>query len=195
MGSLRGHKQLVRDAITEAAHALFADRGFDNVTVTDIAERAGVGRTTFFRYFGDKQEVLFPADEDPAAAIPVDPPPRPIGDSLPAALVHTRSLALAYLAMITESPERYVLHEELVERHPELQARSLVKQRRLVASLAGRLRADGAEPVTAGLAAELGLACYYAGRELVGKDPHKLRDAVAAAFDRVIGSLRQAPAR
>jgi AcrR family transcriptional regulator len=195
MGSLRGHKQLVRDAIIEAALALFADRGFDNVTVTDIAERAGVGRTTFFRYFGDKQEVLFPADEDPAAAVLVDPPPRRIGESLPAALAHARTLVLAYLAVITESPERYVLHEELVERHPELQARSLVKQRRYVASLANRLTADGAEPVTAGLAAEVGLACYYAGRELVGNDPHKLGEAVAAAFDRVIGSLRQAPAR
>jgi hypothetical protein len=33
--------------------------GFDKVSVSDIAERAEVGGTTFFRYFGDKQEVVF----------------------------------------------------------------------------------------------------------------------------------------
>lgn len=193
MESLRDRKhQRVREAITEAAHALFAERGFDDVTVTDIADRAGVGRTTFFRYFGDKQEVVFPDDQDPAAQISVAPPRRRIGDSLPAALTHTRALVLAYLVVITGNPGRYVVHEQLVERHPELQARSLLKQRRFVASLANRLVADGAESVTAGLAAELGLACYYAGRELVGDDPHLLCEAVAAAFDRLIGS---APAR
>src|SRR5690625_5790300 len=48
--------------IVSAAFQLFAEHGFENVTVAAIAERAEVGRTTFFRYFGDKQQVLF-ADE------------------------------------------------------------------------------------------------------------------------------------
>src|SRR5918992_1748802 len=55
-------QQRVRQAIMDAALALFAERGFDEVTVSDIAERAEVGRSTFFRYFGDKQEVLFAGD-------------------------------------------------------------------------------------------------------------------------------------
>lgn len=52
--------QSARARITRAAFALFAERGYDATTVEAIAERAGVGRTTFFRVFGTKEEVIFP---------------------------------------------------------------------------------------------------------------------------------------
>ena len=55
-------RRKARAMIVSAAFQLFAEHGFENVTVAAIAERAEVGRTTFFRYFGDKQQVLF-ADE------------------------------------------------------------------------------------------------------------------------------------
>ncbi|GAB3416615.1 TetR/AcrR family transcriptional regulator [Flindersiella endophytica] len=189
MGSIRESKQRrARDAIIDAAHELFAERGFDDVSVTDIAERAGVGRTTFFRYFGDKQEVVFAEGEDLALDIPLTPATQ-IGASLSAALAHARALVTAYLRRITEHPDRYTLHEQLVERHPELQARNLVKQRRLAAGLARRLSDDGAEPATAVMAAELGLACYYAGRDFAGNEPRRLIHEVDGAFGRLIGSL------
>ncbi len=41
-----------------AALDLFAERGYENTTVTEIAERAGLTKTTFFRHFPDKREVL-----------------------------------------------------------------------------------------------------------------------------------------
>ena len=50
----------VPDRLVDAAFALFAERGFEHTTVDDIAERAGVGRTTFFRHFGSKEQVIFP---------------------------------------------------------------------------------------------------------------------------------------
>src|ERR1700709_2557007 len=42
-----------------AAMELYVERGFEQTTVADIAERAGVTARTFFRYFADKREVLF----------------------------------------------------------------------------------------------------------------------------------------
>jgi AcrR family transcriptional regulator len=49
-----------RERLVDAAFALFGERGFERTTVDDIAERAGVGRTTFFRHFGSKEQVIFP---------------------------------------------------------------------------------------------------------------------------------------
>jgi len=56
-------KQPTRDRLIQAAFDLFAERGYDGTTVDDIAERAGTGRTTFFRVFGSKEEVIFPDHE------------------------------------------------------------------------------------------------------------------------------------
>jgi len=56
-------KQSTRERLVEAAFDLFAERGYDGTTVDDIAERAGTGRTTFFRVFGSKEEVIFPDHE------------------------------------------------------------------------------------------------------------------------------------
>lgn len=47
------------DRLRDAALDLSLERGFENVTATDIAVRAGLTRRTFFRHFGDTREVLF----------------------------------------------------------------------------------------------------------------------------------------
>lgn len=48
-----------------AALELFAERGYENTTVIDIARRAGRTKSTFFRHYGDKREVLFGGDAMP----------------------------------------------------------------------------------------------------------------------------------
>src|SRR5271154_6422209 len=48
-----------RGRLEQAALALFGERGYDNTTVAEIAERAGVTERTFFRHYADKREVLF----------------------------------------------------------------------------------------------------------------------------------------
>jgi len=57
-------KQDAKARLAEAAFALFEERGYDRTTVEDIAERAGVGRTTFFRTYGSKEDVIFPDHDD-----------------------------------------------------------------------------------------------------------------------------------
>lgn len=46
--------------LVTAAFELFLEQGYDKTTIDDIAERAGTGRTTFFRYFPSKDDVVFP---------------------------------------------------------------------------------------------------------------------------------------
>ncbi|MGW1027937.1 TetR/AcrR family transcriptional regulator [Streptomyces sp. NPDC002577] len=53
-------KPPVRIRLMDAAFALFDERGYEQTTVDDIAERAGVGRTTFFRHYRSKEAVIFP---------------------------------------------------------------------------------------------------------------------------------------
>ncbi|MFF4764815.1 TetR/AcrR family transcriptional regulator [Streptomyces sp. NPDC001292] len=53
-------KSSARIRLTDAAFALFDERGYEQTTVDDIAERAGVGRTTFFRHYRSKEAVIFP---------------------------------------------------------------------------------------------------------------------------------------
>lgn len=190
VSSLRVRKQQrAREAIVEAAHELFAERGFDGVTVTDIATRAEVGRATFFRYFGDKQEVIFGGDREIDTVVAEAEQLRvesPIGNSLPAALTHIRKIVAGFLAKLTENPEAYTRHERLVVQEPELKARSLTKQRRYTEELADLLRRNGADRATAELAAELGMACFYAGRTTSDNDPQRLPQAVDAAFRRLL---------
>jgi AcrR family transcriptional regulator len=59
----------VTDRLVDAAFDLFAERGYEHTTVDDIAERAGVGRTTFFRYYRSKEDVIFPEHDQLIAAV------------------------------------------------------------------------------------------------------------------------------
>ncbi|MEU6643136.1 TetR family transcriptional regulator [Saccharomonospora sp. NPDC046836] len=182
-------QQRAREAIVQAAHELFAERGFDRVTVADIAARAEVGRATFFRYFGDKQEVVFNGDGQEIATAVAEVAQTsldtPIGDSLPAALGYVRAFVVTFVSRLVQRPKEYRLHEQLVAEQPELRARSLLKQRGYVDKITELLIEHGADRATAALAAELGMACFSAGRTATDNDPKRLVAAVEAAFDRL----------
>lgn len=53
-------KPTARDRLAQAAFDLFNERGYEQATVDDIAERAGLSRATFFRHYPSKEDVIFP---------------------------------------------------------------------------------------------------------------------------------------
>jgi AcrR family transcriptional regulator len=52
-----------RGRLLDAAVELFTERGYDATTAAQIAERAGLTKTTLFRHFADKREILFQGQE------------------------------------------------------------------------------------------------------------------------------------
>ena len=56
--TIETHRAAVRDAILDATVALVAERGLRAVTMADIAARAGIGRATLYKYFGDAEAIL-----------------------------------------------------------------------------------------------------------------------------------------
>ncbi|WP_151478738.1 TetR family transcriptional regulator [Streptomyces albicerus] len=188
---LRERKRLrTRAALIDAAMGLFAEHGFETVTVSDIARRAEVGRTTFFRYFTDKQEVLF-ADEDQhreALVSAVDDAAgavAPIGDSLDRALSAGRAGLSALVGSIAEHTNWLAERERLINGDAALLARSLVKQRAYAAAVVDVLERHGADRETAVLAAAVCQACYEAAVALTEAEPERLPGALEAAFDRL----------
>jgi AcrR family transcriptional regulator len=59
----------VRDRLVDAAFELFDERGYEQTTADDIADRAGVGRTTLFRHYRSKEDVIFPDHDRLLAAV------------------------------------------------------------------------------------------------------------------------------
>ncbi len=189
--SLRERKQRrTSDAIVEAAMALFAERGFDRVTVTDIAQRAEVGRTTFFRYFTDKQEVLFAGDEELRQILVTEAETAaasraPIGTSLADALAVSHLGVIAMAARIAESSRWLPLRARLMQSHPELAARDLIKRRGYAAAGADVLTRHGATPQTAALAASIAATCFAVGEAQSLQTGQPLTAAVDDAFRRL----------
>jgi AcrR family transcriptional regulator len=56
--TIQAHRREVRDAILDTTAALVAEQGLLSVTMSEIAERTGIGRATLYKYFPDVQAIL-----------------------------------------------------------------------------------------------------------------------------------------
>lgn len=175
-------QQRAREQIVAAAFELFAERGFAAVTVTDIAERAEVGRTTFFRHFGDKQEVAFSDEQAIIEALTERHRALPPVTDLAGAVAQLRAVATELCRELTADGEHFRAHERLLRENPELRDRAARKFARLTEIFRATLLDRGASPEVAVLAPQLALACYTAGNVLADGDPAVLPGAVDAAF-------------
>ena len=178
-------QQRAREQIVAAAFELFAERGFAAVTVTDIAERAEVGRTTFFRYFGDKQEVVFSDEEAVVQGLAGRHRELPPVTDLAGAVAQMRVIAVELCRELTADGEHFRAHERLLRENAELRDRAARKFARLGEMLRQTLLERGASAEVAVLAPQIALACYAAGNALAGGEPDRLADAVDDAFGRL----------
>lgn len=142
-----------RQRLAQAALELFAERGYENTTVIDIAQRAGLGKTTFFRHFQDKREVLFGDGTldgvlvEAIAAAPAAATPRE---------AVTRALdAAGQYAFTAERREVVARRQAVIAANPELQERDALKNLALSASITDALRRRGVPDLTARVTAEL----------------------------------------
>lgn len=179
-------RRLVERRIVEAADELFTQMGFENVSVTDIAARADVGRTTFFRYFGDKTEVVFAREREVLDAV-ADLLPGGLGParSTAEAVERLRPVVLDVCERVTSDPHEHERHDRLVAQHPELRARDALKAQQMADLLADALVREGTDEASAVLAAQLALACYRTGRRRA-TGPADLPGRTRDAFDAVL---------
>jgi len=141
-----------------AAVELFTERGYEQTTANDIAERAGVTERTFFRHFPDKREVLFDGtgamDATVSAAIAAAP-----DDAAPL------DAALAGVAATAEFLEgrrdHAVRRARIVAANPGVQERELLKMATLTETAAGALRERGVAEPAASLAAHSAVAVFH----------------------------------
>ncbi|HEY5398183.1 MAG TPA: TetR family transcriptional regulator [Trebonia sp.] len=146
-----------RGRLGQAAFELFTERGFEQVTVAEIAERAGLTERTFFRYFADKREVLFAGADGfqdlfvstvagaPDSAAPID--------AVAAALY-------AAAAMFTAHEDGVRRRSAIIAAHPDLRERELIKLATVAAAIAEALRGRGVTDPAASLTAEAGIAIF-----------------------------------
>lgn len=136
-----------------AALDLFAERGYENTTVIDIAERAGLTKSTFFRHFQDKREVLFGGDT--MSRLLADGIADAPDDATPLAAVRNALEAVGREAFTPDHRAFTARRQAVIAANPELREREALKRVGITAAMAEALRERGAPDLDARVAAEL----------------------------------------
>lgn len=150
-----------RERLVLAAVDLFSEQGYDETTVTQIAERAGVTKSTFFRHFPDKRELLVAGQETLSRLLAEGIADAP-EDSSPLDAVAV-GLARASDEM---GPANRALGPRLrdaVAASAELQERDALKSVGMAAAMAEALVARGIAETPARLASEMGVLAFKQG--------------------------------
>jgi AcrR family transcriptional regulator len=147
-----------RERLETAALDLFAENGYEETTVAQIADRAGLNRATFFRHFADKREVLF-GGEDVLAGLFADgiraaAPDATLTECLQAALAATG------VAMTPRQRAKAAQRVRVLATNSEVQERGLLKHARIARSISAALRTRGADELTARLGADVGMLAF-----------------------------------
>ncbi|MYU56286.1 MULTISPECIES: TetR/AcrR family transcriptional regulator [Streptomyces] len=150
-----------RERLVVAAVDLFTEQGYDATTVAQIAERAGVTKSTFFRHFPDKRELLVAGQETLSRLLTEGIAEAP-GCATPLEAV-AAGLVRASSAMGPVNRELAPRVKAAVAASAELQERDTLKTVSLAAAMTDALAARGLPDPTAALASELGVLAFKRG--------------------------------
>jgi AcrR family transcriptional regulator len=163
---------------------LYVERGFEQTTVAEIAQRAGLTARTFFRYFADKREVLFAGSADLQEHLVQALDAAPMSASPMQAVAAALDAAGAALG---QHRERSRQRQSVINANAELRERELIKLASLAAALADGLRRRGVSEPDASLAAETGIVVFRVAFERWVSQPHgaDLSQSMREALDRL----------
>jgi AcrR family transcriptional regulator len=151
-------EQGAEDRLREAALALFMERGYENVTVAQITERAGLTRRTFSRYFADKRDVLFAGSDQLPAALADGVLKADAGLTPFEAMLDAIEQVGGVLA-VRVAPHA-AQRQAIVESSDELKERGHAKFAAVSDAVETALRQRGTAAPTAGLLASVGVAIF-----------------------------------
>ena len=185
-------KQQTRQAISDTATATFAVRGFDHVTIAEVAEAAGVAKMTVTNYFARKEDLVFDRAEGIIRHLADVVATRAPGESMLAAIRrdYAEAVARADVTLGLSSPE----FARMIVGSPALISRALEmldqREQALGDAIAAELGDDGSQPrVVAALLASVHrvLSAEATQRSLAGQPRAEicawLAGAATAAFD------------
>jgi AcrR family transcriptional regulator len=145
------------DRLREAALELFLEHGYENVTVAEITERAGLTRRSFSRYFTDKRDVLFAESEQLPVILARSV--RHADDSYSSFEALLTALVDVAGALADQAPLA-AQRRAVVRASPELQERGRTKFAAVTDAVADALRDRGTAESAATLLAEVGVAVF-----------------------------------
>ena len=164
--------------LLRAALDLFTEHGYDSTTTAQIAERAGLTKTTLFRLFSDKREIVFQGQGTLVALVTEGVEQAP-ADSIPAALM-IEGIRLLSGAHTEDHRRTGRILDPILASSPELAERAIAKRFAITAALELALVNRGVDTAQAGVLADLGVRAYYSGYDVwvASDDPVPLADYV-----------------
>jgi AcrR family transcriptional regulator len=181
-------KRETRRALTQAALELFVERGYDETTLADIAEAAGVSTRTIFSYFPSKEDILFCPMSEMSTSLAEALAARPAGMD---ALATLREFILAAVDQKTELDRKL---GELIAADATLTSHQLARIAELRDLLAAAIADDlGASPNDLRpqvAAASLTAALETLERQEGWRSKAPTSEEVAAAIDPILAFVR-----
>ncbi|MFE0464781.1 TetR/AcrR family transcriptional regulator [Kitasatospora sp. NPDC058965] len=183
-----------RQRLVVAALHLFAEQGYDETTVSQIAERAELTRSTFFRHFADKREILTAGQTTLS---------RLLAEGIDAAPADATPLTAVAAGLERASGEMTAFNRELspllhaaIEANEELQRRDALKSIGMAAAIAEALGRRGVPERSAQVAAELGVLAFRLGYTRWAdpgrdEDPGELSALTRVAFEELCAAAAE----